>query len=144
MSVRDSPEYETLGELTSHFDPPQCREGNCTIFLFLQTSFQTASIFSFSLSRPFNPHTRLKKGSWISFSRSHTLIPNLQLSRKPPILCPPKTPWSTPSSCNNLVNDPPYLRNAVAISHLCSLPHSDITDWIDSSVAGRLGVGGAH
>ena len=27
------PEDETLGESTSHFDPPQCREGDCTTTL---------------------------------------------------------------------------------------------------------------
>ena len=30
LSERESPEDETLGESTSHFDPPQCREGDCT------------------------------------------------------------------------------------------------------------------
>ena len=29
MSKGESPEDETLGELTSHFDPFQCREGDC-------------------------------------------------------------------------------------------------------------------
>ena len=33
MSKRESPEDETLDELTSHFDPPQCREGDCTTTL---------------------------------------------------------------------------------------------------------------
>ena len=45
-----------------------------------------------------NPRTRLKKSSWRSFSRSHNLTPNLHLTREPLILCPPKPPWSTPSS----------------------------------------------
>ena len=33
LSKRESPEDETLGELTSHFDPPQCREGDRTTTL---------------------------------------------------------------------------------------------------------------
>ena len=45
-----------------------------------------------------NPRTRLKKSSWRSFSISHNLIPNLHLTREPLILCPPKTPWSAPST----------------------------------------------
>ena len=45
-----------------------------------------------------NPRTRLKKSSWRSFSRSHNLTPNLHLTHKPLILCPPKPPWSAPSS----------------------------------------------
>ena len=45
-----------------------------------------------------NPRTRLKKSSWRSFSRSHNLTSNLHLTREPLILCPPKPPWSTPSS----------------------------------------------
>ena len=45
-----------------------------------------------------NPRTRLKKSSWRSFSRSHNLTPNLHLTREPLILCPPKPPWSAPSS----------------------------------------------
>ena len=44
------------------------------------------------------PRTRLKKGSWRSFSRSHDLTPNLHLARETLILCPPKFPWSTPST----------------------------------------------
>ena len=42
--------------------------------------------------------TRLKKSSWRSFSRSHNLTPNLHLTPEPLILCPPKPPWSAPSS----------------------------------------------
>ena len=45
-----------------------------------------------------NPRTRLKKGSWRSFSKSHNLTPNLHLAREPLILCPLKSPWSTPST----------------------------------------------
>ena len=45
-----------------------------------------------------NPRTRLKKSSWRSFSRSHNLTPNLHLARDSLILCPPKPPWSTPST----------------------------------------------
>ena len=33
LSKRELPEDETLGELTSHFDPPQCREGDRTTTL---------------------------------------------------------------------------------------------------------------
>ena len=33
LSKEESPEDETLGELTSHFDPPQCREGDRTTTL---------------------------------------------------------------------------------------------------------------
>ena len=33
LSKGESPEDETLGELTSHFDPPQCREGDRTTTL---------------------------------------------------------------------------------------------------------------
>ena len=45
-----------------------------------------------------NPRTRLKKSSWRSFSRSHNLTPSLHLTREPLILCPPKPPWSAPST----------------------------------------------
>ena len=44
-----------------------------------------------------NPHTSQER-SWKSFSRSHDLTPNLHLAREPLILCPPKPPWSTPST----------------------------------------------
>ena len=50
-----------------------------------------------------NPCTRLRKGSWRSFSIYHNLTPNLQLPRKPLILCPPKPPWSTSSSFSYLM-----------------------------------------
>ena len=63
-----------------------------------------------------NPRTRLKKGLWRSFCRSYNFTPNLELSREPLILCPPKPPWYTPSSytishqlsspCSR--NDPPF------------------------------------
>ena len=45
------------------------------------------------------PRARLKKSSWRSFSRSHSLTPNLHLAREPLILCPPEPPWSAPSNC---------------------------------------------
>ena len=45
-----------------------------------------------------NLRTRLKKSSWRSFSRSHNLTPNLHLAGEPLIFCPPKPPWSTPST----------------------------------------------
>ena len=50
-----------------------------------------------------NPRTRLKKSSWRS-SRSHNLTPNLHLIREPLILCPPKPPWSAPSSYTILLH----------------------------------------
>ena len=60
--------------------------------LRLPSTFLLASLAN-SKSR-----TRLKKGSWRSFSRSHDLTPNLHLAREPLILFPPKSPWSTPST----------------------------------------------
>ena len=76
-----------------------------------------------------NPRTRLKKCSWRSFSRSHNLTPNLHLTREPLILCPPKSPWSTPSNYTISLHlsspcsrkDPPSLRNTAATSHLSTL-----------------------
>ena len=56
-----------------------------------------------------NPRTRLKKSSWRSFSRSHNLTLNLQLTREPLILCPPK---------------PPGLPHLVTQSHSTSHPHA--------------------
>ena len=56
--------------------------------------------------RKSNPRTRLKKGSWRSFSCSHNLTPNLQLSRELLILFflnLPGLPLSlTPSHTNSL------------------------------------------
>ena len=60
--------------------------------LRLPSTFPTASLANS------NPRTRLKKSSWRFFSRSHNLTPNLHLAREPLILCPPKPPWSTPST----------------------------------------------
>ena len=60
--------------------------------LRLPPTFPTASL---AIS---NPRTRLKKSSWRFFSRSHNVTPNLHLAREPLILCPPKPPWSTPST----------------------------------------------
>ena len=98
-----------------------------------------------------NPRTRLKKSSWRSFSRSHNLTPNLHLTREPLILCPPKSPWSVPSSYTISLHlsspcsrkDPPSLRNTAATTHLSTLSHSDISAWTDGSVPGGLGQGGA-
>ena len=98
-----------------------------------------------------NPRTRLKKSSWRSFSRSHNLTPNLHLAREPLILCPPKPPWSTPSTYTISLHlsspcsrkDPPSLRNTTATSHLSSLSHSDISVWTDGSVPGGLRQGSA-
>ena len=89
-----------------------------------------------------NPRTRLKKSSWRSFSRSHNLTPNLHLTCEPLILCPPKPPWSAPSSYTISLHlsspcsrkDPPSLCNTAATTHLSTLSHSDISVWTDSSV----------
>ena len=40
-------------------------------------------------------------------------------------------------------NNPPFLRNATAVSHLSPLPGSDVTDVTDGSVPGELEEGGA-
>ena len=48
LSRGETPEDETLGELTSHFDPPQYREGDCTTTVFFDIKLhvlQTASFF---------------------------------------------------------------------------------------------------
>ena len=99
-----------------------------------------------------NPRTRLKKSSWRSFSRSHNLTPNLHLTREPLILCPPKPPWSAPSTAitqSHSTSHPhalaktPFLRNTAATSHLSTLSHSDISAWTDGSVPSGLGQGGA-
>ena len=108
--------------------------------VFLKVQFLNHSFFSLLINDPptfllaslanSNPHTRLKKGSWKFFSRSHNLTPNLHLACEPLILCPPKPPWSNPSSytislqlsfsCSR--NDPSSLHNDTATSHLSSLP----------------------
>ena len=87
---------------------------------YFEHALNTTSIFSFSLSRP--------KGSWKFFSSFYNLTPNLQLFRKPLILCLPKSPWSTPSysisyqlyfPCSR--NDSPSISNAAAVSYLSTL-----------------------
>ena len=118
--------------------------------LLLWTSPPTTFNLSLAFLANSNPCTRLKKGSWRSFSRAHNFTPNLHPVREPLILCPPKPSWSTPSTytislhlsspCSR--NDP-FFRNATATSHLSSLSHSDITAWTGGSVLGRLGQGGA-
>ena len=59
---------------------------------FFEQALRLPSTFPLGSLTNSNPRTRLKKGSWRSFSRSHNLIPNLQLSRKPLILCLFKPP----------------------------------------------------
>ena len=119
--------------------------------LSFERALRLSSIFSIASLANSNPRTRLKKSSWRSFSRSHNLTPNLHLAREPLILCPPKSPWSTPSThtislhlsspCSR--KDPLSLRNTTATSHLSSLSHSNISAWTDGSVPGGLGQGGA-
>ena len=97
-----------------------------------------------------NPRTRLKKSSWRSFSRSHNLTPNLHLTREPLILCPPKPPWSAPSSYTISLHlsspcsrkDPPPFAT-LQLPPIFPLSHSDISAWTDGSVPGGLGQGGA-
>ena len=113
--------------------------------LHLPSTFPIASLVSSK------PRTRLKKSSWRFFFRLHNLTPNLHLARESLILCPPKPPWSTPSTytislhlsspCSH--KDPLSLRNTTAISHLSTLSHSDISAWTDGLVPGGLGQGGA-
>ena len=120
-------------------------------FSFFERAIRLPPTFPIaSLAIP-NPRTRLKKSSWRSFSRSHNLTPNLHLSRKPLILCPPQPPWSTSSTYTISLHfsspcsrkDLPSLRNTTATSHISSLSHSDISFWTDGSVPGGLGQGGA-
>ena len=65
---------------------------------FFERALRLPSTFPIASLANSNPRTRLKKSSWRSFSRSHNLTPNLHLTREPLILCPPKPPWSAPSS----------------------------------------------
>ena len=65
---------------------------------FFEQALRLPSTFPIASLANSNPRTRLKKSSWRSFSRSHNLTPNLHLTREPLILCPPKPPWSAPSS----------------------------------------------
>ena len=50
---------------------------------FFKRLFRVPSTFPLASLANSNPRKRLKKGSWRSFSRSHYLTPNLQISRKP-------------------------------------------------------------
>ena len=107
--------------------------------------------FSLASLANFNPCTRLKKGSWRSFSQSHNLTPNLHLAREPLFLYPlnlPGLPFLlTPSHSNSFSHAllmTPSLRNTTATSHLSSLPHSDIIVWTDGLVPGGLRQGGAE
>ena len=63
---------------------------------FFERALRLPPTFAIASLANSNPRTRLKKSSWRSFSRSHNLTPNLHLTRKPLILCPPKPPWSAP------------------------------------------------
>ena len=116
---------------------------------FFERALRLPSIFPLASLANFNPRTRLKKSLWRPFSRSHNFIPNLHLAHEPLILCPPKPPWSTPSTYTISIQLPhaltmtPSLDNTTATSHLSSLPHSDIIAWTDGSVPGGLGQGGA-
>ena len=65
---------------------------------FFERVLRLPSTFPLASLAYSNPCTRLKKGSWRSFSRSHDLAPNLHLDRQPLIPCPPNPPWSTPST----------------------------------------------
>ena len=71
---------------------------------FFERALRLPPTFSIASLANSNPRTRLKKNSWRSFSRSHNLTPNLHLSREPLILCPPKPPWSTPSTYTILLH----------------------------------------
>ena len=93
---------------------------------YFERTPKTTSIFPLASLAHHNPRTRLKKGSWRSFSSFHNLNTNPQLSRETLILCPPKRPWSSPSLILSL-----------------TLAHSDITAWTDGAVPGRLGERGA-
>ena len=65
---------------------------------FFERALRLPSTFPITSLANSNPRTRLKKSSWISFSGSHNLTPNLHFTREPLILCPPKPPWSAPSN----------------------------------------------
>ena len=114
---------------------------------FFERALRLPSTFPIASLANSNPRTRLKKGSWRSFSRSHNLTPNLHLAREPLPLPPPGLPHLltnfTTSFIPMLSQRPPSLRNTTAISHLSSLSHSNISAWTDGSVPGGLGQGGA-
>ena len=59
---------------------------------FFERALGLPSTFPLASLTNSNPRTRLEKGSWRSFSRSHNLTPNLYLVREPLILCPPNLP----------------------------------------------------
>ena len=118
--------------------------------LSFERALRLPSTFPLASLANSNARTRLKKGSWKSFSRSHNLTPNLHLAREPLILCPPNPPGLShlltqfhSTSHPMLSQRPPSLRNTTATSHLSSLSHSDISAWTDGSVPGGLGQGGA-
>ena len=76
---------------------------------FFERALRLPSTFPIASLVNSNPHTRLKKGSWRSFSRSHNLTPNLHLTRTPLIFCPP---------------NPPSLPHLLTQFHSISHPHA--------------------
>ena len=78
-------------------------------FSFFEQPLRLPLTFSLTSLTNFNPCTRLKKGSWRSFSCSHNLTPNLDLPCEPRILCPPKPPWFIPSYTISLQLSSPCL-----------------------------------
>ena len=116
---------------------------------FFEQALRLPSTFPITSLANSNPRTRLKKSLWRAFSRSHNLTPNLHLTREPLILCPPKPPWSSPSSytislhLSSPCSRKDSLRNTAATTHLSTLSHSNISAWTDGSVPGGLGQGGA-
>ena len=57
-------------------------------FSFFERALRLPLTFPLASLANSNSRTRLKKGSWRSFSRSHNLTPNLHLAREPLILYP--------------------------------------------------------
>ena len=103
--------------------PPLCITFTHQSLSFFESSLRPSSFPLDSLVYS-NPCTCLKKASCRSFSHSHNLTPNLQLSRKPLILFLPKPPWSIPSSysishqlsspCSH--DDPPSFATSLLLS----------------------------
>ena len=105
---------------------------------FFERALRLPSTFPIVSPANSNPRTRLNKSSWRSFSRSHNLTPNLHLTRESLILCPPKPPWSAPSSYTISLHlsspcsrkDPLPFATTTATSHLSTLSHSNISAWM--------------
>ena len=113
---------------------------------FFKPVLELSSTFTLDSLANYNPPTRLKKGSWRSFSRSHNLNPNLQCAREPLILCPTKPPLVYPSTytISLHLSSPCSCKDPCPFAiHLSYLSHSNITAWTDGSVPGGLGQGGA-